>query len=63
MMRTIRSDGAALREFLQFKRMLTRFKDCIKTGDGIRAKKSGRPLNPQIYDSGYKDMVRKELQA
>ena len=42
LMRTIRSDGALLREFLNFKRMLSRFKDCIKTGDGIRAKKSER---------------------
>merc|ERR1711872_220663 len=40
MMRSIRSDNAALREFLQFKRVLNRFKDCVKTGDGIRAKKS-----------------------
>ena len=46
MLRTIRSDGTALREFLQFKRMLSRFKDCIKTGDGVRAKKSeGSHLN------------------
>ena len=28
------------REFLEFKRILRRFKDCVKTGDGIRAKKS-----------------------
>merc|ERR1712080_329481 len=41
MMRSIRSDGSALREFLKFKRVLNRFKDCVKTGDGIRAKKSG----------------------
>merc|ERR1712112_251448 len=40
MMRSIRSDNTALREFLQFKRVLNRFKDCVKTGDGIRAKKS-----------------------
>lgn len=40
MTRTIRSDGTILREFLEFKRILRRFKDCIKTGDGIRAKKS-----------------------
>ena len=28
------------REFMEFKRILRRFKDCVKTGDGIRAKKS-----------------------
>jgi hypothetical protein len=61
MMRTIRSDGTALREFLQFKRMLSRFKDCIKTGDGIRAKKSGRPLTPHIPSHGYKNMIRELL--
>jgi hypothetical protein len=58
MMRTIRSDGTALREFLQFKRILSRFKDCIKTGDGIRAKKSGSvPLNQQ----GHKNMMKELL--
>merc|ERR1711963_126096 len=45
MMRSIRSDNAALREFLQFKRVLNRFKDCVKTGDGIRAKKSSLGLS------------------
>ena len=55
MIRTIRSDGSILRfvptslncnscvyfrEFMEFKRILRRFKDCVKTGDGIRAKKS-----------------------
>merc|ERR1712117_627147 len=40
MSRTIRSDGTILREFMEFKRILRRFKDCVKTGDGIRAKKS-----------------------
>ena len=59
MMRTIRSDGTALREFLQFKRILSRFKDCIKTGDGVRAKKSGRvPLNQHDTNQGQKNMVR-----
>ena len=61
MMRTIRSDGAALREFLQFKRMLSRFKDCIKTGDGIRAKKSGRPPTPHNPNHEYKNMIRELL--
>ena len=31
------------REFLEFKRIVRRFKDCIKTGDGVRAKKSRYP--------------------
>ena len=63
MMRTIRSDGTALREFLQFKRMLSRFKDCIKTGDGIRAKKSETsPLNQPISNHGHKNMIQ-ELMA
>ena len=58
MMRTIRSDGTALREFLHFKRILSRFKDCIKTGDGVRAKKSGSvPLNQQ----GHKNMIKEIL--
>ena len=46
MMRSIRSDGTALREFLHFKRMLRRFKDCIKTGDGVRAKKAELKTTP-----------------
>ena len=62
MMRTIRSDGTALREFLQFKRMLTRFKDCIKTGDGVRAKKSERsPLVEQSSSHGHKNIVQELL--
>ena len=59
MMRTIRSDGTALREFLQFKRILSRFKDCIKTGDGVRAKKSGKvPLNQHVTNQEHKNMVK-----
>merc|ERR1719242_931557 len=42
MVRTIRSDGTTLREFMEFKQILRRFKDCVKTGDGIRAKKSSQ---------------------
>lgn len=36
-----------LREFLEFKKIVRRFKDCIKTGDGVRAKKSRYPY-PQF---------------
>ena len=35
------------REFLEFKQIVRRFKDCIKTGDGVRAKKSRYPY-PQL---------------
>ena len=37
------------REFLEFKRIVRRFKDCIKTGDGIRAKKSKYPSAQVSY--------------
>merc|ERR1719411_2034394 len=43
MVRTIRSDENIHREFLEFKKIVRRFKDCIKTGDGVRAKKSRYP--------------------
>merc|ERR1711935_640279 len=37
---TRRDMPAQLREFMLLKRRLARFKDCVKTGDGVRAKKS-----------------------
>merc|ERR550517_80465 len=58
MMRSIRSDNTALREFLQFKRVLNRFKDCVKTGDGIRAKKSSLGLT-RLTGSGREELTNK----
>merc|ERR1712107_653149 len=59
MMRSIRSDNTALREFLQFKRVLNRFKDCVKTGDGIRAKKSSLGFaRGQMANMGRVEMVK-----
>merc|ERR550532_178119 len=49
MMRTIRSDENIRREFLEFKKIVRRFKDCIKTGDGIRAKKARNPYYENTY--------------
>ena len=42
------SDYFMCREFLEFKKIVRRFKDCIKTGDGIRAKKSRDLLLPHF---------------
>ena len=74
----LRSDNTALREFLQFKRVLNRwaewkenissiqdfpsiycrFKDCVKTGDGIRAKKSSLGL-ARLTGSGREELTNK----
>ena len=43
----IKSYICVFREFLEFKQIVRRFKDCIKTGDGVRAKKSRYPY-PQL---------------
>ena len=68
----LRSDNTALREFLQFKRVLNRcraeskrsvniscrFKDCVKTGDGIRAKKSSQGL-ARLTGLGREELTNK----
>merc|ERR1711874_668234 len=53
MMRTIRSDENIRREFLEFKKIVRRFKDCIKTGDGIRAKKSRIPPELPYFENVF----------
>merc|ERR1711860_371963 len=47
MFRGIRSDGAAYQEFHHLKRDLSRFRDCLKAGDGVKAKKAYESIYPK----------------